>query len=203
MNSSWCPLYPEARISHLTRCHSDHCPILLETFPRRMTYLNRPFRFQSFWLSNPSFPKVVNQAWRRARDLSKNIENFDKEAKLWDKNHFGNIFAKKKRIMAWLDGVQRAMAYNPFPPLIQLENQLLKELDMVKGQETELWALKARMNWLVLSDWNTSFYHFSALTRRKRNQISPVKTGAGDWILEDREVMNYFRDGFHKLYTTS
>ena len=60
MNLSWCLLYPKARVSHLTRCQSDHCPILLESLPRRMNYLNRPFRFQSFWLSNPSFPKVVN-----------------------------------------------------------------------------------------------------------------------------------------------
>ena len=71
-----------------------------------------------------------------------NIDNFAKEAKLWNKNHFGNICAKKRRIMAQLDGVQKAMANNPSPSLIHLESQLLKELDMVNGQETELWALK-------------------------------------------------------------
>ena len=48
--------------------------------------------------------------------------------------------------MARLDGVQRAMTNNPSPSLIQLENQLLLELDMVNGQETEMWALKARIN---------------------------------------------------------
>ena len=138
MNPSWCLLYPEARISHLTRCHSDHCPVLLETLPRRMNYLNRPFRFQSFWLSDPSFPRVVSQAWKRSMELPENIENFAKEAKLWNKNHFGNIFAKKRRIMARLDGVQRAMANNPSPSLILLESQLLKDLDRVNGQETEL-----------------------------------------------------------------
>ena len=48
--------------------------------------------------------------------------------------------------MARLDGVQRAMVDKPSPSLIQLENHLLMELDMVNGQETELWALKARIN---------------------------------------------------------
>ena len=48
--------------------------------------------------------------------------------------------------MAHLDGVQRAMADKPSPSVIQLENHLLMELDMVNGQETELWALKARIN---------------------------------------------------------
>lgn len=203
MNPSWCLLYPEARVSHLMRCHSDHCPVLLETMPRRLVHLNRPFRFQSFWLSDPSFPKVVNQTWRKERKLSENIESFAKEASLWNKNHFGNIFAKKKRIMARLNGVQKVLAINPSPSLAHLENHLLEELDKVIGQETELWALKARMNWLVLGDRNTSFYHISALARRKRNQISSVKNGAEDWILEEREVMHYFREGFYKLYTTN
>ena len=56
MNPSWCLLFPDARVSHLTRCHLDHCPVLLETVPRQTTFLKRPFRFQSFWLSDPSFP---------------------------------------------------------------------------------------------------------------------------------------------------
>ena len=29
VNPSWCLLYPEARVTHLTRSHSDHCPVLL------------------------------------------------------------------------------------------------------------------------------------------------------------------------------
>ena len=29
VNPEWCTLYPEARVSHLTRCHSDHSPVLL------------------------------------------------------------------------------------------------------------------------------------------------------------------------------
>ena len=48
MNPSWCLLYLDAKVLHLTRCHSDHCPVLLETSPRRVVHLSRPFRFQSF-----------------------------------------------------------------------------------------------------------------------------------------------------------
>ena len=57
--------------------------------------------------------------------------------------------------------------------------------------------------WLVLGERNTSVYHISALTRRKRNLITSIKNGAGDWIMEEREVMNFFREGFYKLYTTA
>lgn len=34
VNPSWCLLYPEARVTHLTRIYSDHCPVLLEMLPR-------------------------------------------------------------------------------------------------------------------------------------------------------------------------
>lgn len=70
------------------------------------------------------------------------------------------------------------------------------------NQEAELWALKSRINWMVLGDRNTSFYHVSALARRKRNLISAVKNEVGDWLLEEREVMNHFREGFMSLYST-
>ena len=125
MNPSWCLLYPDAKVSHLTRCHSDHCPILLQTNPIRQLHLTRPFKFQSFWLSDPSFPNVVKQAWQQPRMLLEAIEVFSSQASIWNKNHFGNIFHKKKRVLAWLDGVQRALASQPSAALVALENQLI------------------------------------------------------------------------------
>ena len=101
MNPSWCLLYPDAKVTHLTRCHSDHCPVLMETNPCRPMQMNRPFKFQSFWLSDPSFPSVVNQAWRHPRNLREAIDIFATQANMWNKNHFGNIFHKKKR-ESWL-----------------------------------------------------------------------------------------------------
>lgn len=203
MNPSWCLLYLDAKVSHLTRCHSDHCPVLMETNPKGQMFLNRPFKFQSFWLSDPSFPCVVNQAWRQPRKLVEAIDIFAEQATLWNKDHFGNIFHKKNRIMARLDGVQRAMASDPSSSLVNLENYLIKELDMVLEQEKELWALKSRINWMVLGDRNTSFYHVSAIARRKCNLITSIKNGVGDWLTDEREVANHIREGFIKLYTTN
>ena len=45
INPSWCLLYPEAQVVHLTRCHFDHCPILLEMQPKINMGRKRPFRF--------------------------------------------------------------------------------------------------------------------------------------------------------------
>ena len=55
---------------------------------------------------------------------------------------------------------------------------------------------------MVMGDRNTSFYHVSTLARRKTNTITMVKNEVGDWLTEEREVMNHFREGFIRLYTT-
>lgn len=82
---------------------------------------------------------------------------------------FGNIFAKKKNIMARLNDIHHTLSIRPSNFFLNLENNLLKELDMVLNQEEELWALKSRVNWMIQGDRNTAFYHVSTLVRRKRN----------------------------------
>ena len=105
--------------------------------------------------------------------------------------------------MARLNGVQKAMANQPSSSLVLLENQLLKELEVILEQERDLWALKSRINWMILGDRNTSFYHVFTLARRKRNYISGIKNEVGEWLSEEREVASHMREGFLKLYTTS
>lgn len=72
--------------------------------------------------------------------------------------HFGNIFVQKKTIMARLNGIQRAMSLKHSDFLINLENELLKDLDTVLNQEEQLWELKSRVNWMIQGDRNTAFY---------------------------------------------
>ncbi|XP_030949822.1 uncharacterized protein LOC115973699 [Quercus lobata] len=202
-NPDWCLLYPEAKVSHLSRCHSDHCPILMETQPTRSVLLNRPFRFQSFWLSDLSFPSIVSHAWTNTRNLEDSITRFTNEATFWNKNHFGNIHSKKRRILVRIYGVQRAIALSPSNSLINFESQLHRELEIILDQERDLWALKSRINWMIQRDRNTSFYHVSALAKRKRNHIASIKNEVGEWITEVGAAMDYFRKGFISLYTTS
>ena len=45
--------------------------------------------------------------------------------------------------MARLNGIQCANAIRPSAYLLNLENELLRELDVVMGQEEDLWALKS------------------------------------------------------------
>ena len=203
VNPNWCLLYPEARVVHLTRCHSNHCPILLELQPRINRGRKRPFSFQTCWLSEPSFPSIVSQAWRDSPSLGDAVNRFTQAAIRWNGSHFGNIFTRKKNIMARINGIQLALSMRPFTFLVNLEDELLKELDCVLNQEEELWALKSRVNWMNQGDRNTNFYHVSTLVRRKRNQILAIKDAMGEWVHEESAVKEIVRSEINSIYTSS
>ena len=80
VNPSWCLLYPEARVIHLTRCHSNHCPILLEMQLITNIGRKRPFRFQTCLLSEPSFRPIVSRAWSDSPTLGEAVNRFTQAA---------------------------------------------------------------------------------------------------------------------------
>ncbi|XP_030924855.1 uncharacterized protein LOC115951891 [Quercus lobata] len=145
-NPDWCLTYPEAQVSHLARCLSDHCPILLELHPQNTFRLPRPFRFQSFWLSDSSFSNIVRNAWANQSNLVQATTTFVREAQVWNREHFGNILVKKKRLLARLLGIQKALATSPNLFLVNLDKQLQGELNKGLNNEEELWAMKSRIN---------------------------------------------------------
>ena len=83
---------------------------------------------------------------------------FADKAKIWNKEVFGNIFWKKRNLSARLMGVEKALANAPSQRLINLHNSLLGELEKILNLEEELWGMKARSNWLIQSERNTTFF---------------------------------------------
>lgn len=106
VNHRWNVLYPEASVQHLERSHSDHCPVILCLHQETQLVITlRPFRFQPMWLSHPSFPGVVKEAWTAQSGLPTAVTTFTSKAKEWNKNIFGNVFHWKRRICAKLGGI--------------------------------------------------------------------------------------------------
>ena len=60
-NAEWATLFPTAEIHHLPKVKSDHCPILLSTDPRERKP-PKPFRFEQMWLTDPTFPALVDES---------------------------------------------------------------------------------------------------------------------------------------------
>ena len=99
------------------------------------------------------------------------ITKFTNKARKWSTEVFGNLFARKRRVLARLSGTQKALANNPIVFLLRLEKQLIEEYALIMLQEEEFWAFKSRLNAATYGDRNTSFFHVSTVVRRHRNKI--------------------------------
>ena len=198
----WKALFVEANV-HLARANSDNCPLLLNLNLSLGERNNRPFRFQPFWLSHNEFPVLVREAWSGQDPyLPDAISVFTSKALRWNKDVFGNMFTRKKIIMARLLGVQKALASCPNPFLINLQNKLNDEYNLILQLEEELWAMKARTDWIIHGERNTTYSHMSTLVRRSRNIISSILNDNGEWVHNIEEVKDIFVTYFKKLYQT-
>ena len=73
---------------------------------------------------------------------------------LWNKECFGNIFRRKIRLRARLEGIQKQLSSNHSDHLLKLERKLHQELEMVLNQEALLWYQKSREEWITFGDSN-------------------------------------------------
>ncbi len=62
-NPEWQQMFEEANVLHLPRTSSYHCSILLNSCPEPHSFGRRPFRLETMWFSDPSFPNLVKDSW--------------------------------------------------------------------------------------------------------------------------------------------
>lgn len=60
--------------------------------------------------------------------------------------------------------------------------------------------MKARTNWVIFGERNTSYFHQSMLARRNRNRITRIQDENGNWIHNMEGIKELFLSSFKKLY---
>ena len=86
-------------------------------------------------------------------------KSFTLSALEWNRHVLGNIFWKKKRLLARLGGIQWALEDYYSHGLIDLEKQLRAKLEEVLSQKEIIWLQKSRQDWLCPGDRNTTYFH--------------------------------------------
>lgn len=103
------------------------------------------------------------------------LKCFSEKLLAWNRDTFGNIFRRKKRVQRHLKGVMRALDARTTVGLLRLKSMLKKEWTNVLLQEELLWMQKSREHWLGFGEKNTKFFHTLTLVRRRRNKIEMLK----------------------------
>lgn len=195
-------MFPEASVRHLPCTYSDHCPLLLtlakNPFPRRNV-----FCFETILTSHPDFIQLIHKNWMQHNFILQAIDDFTKDVQDWNINTFGNIFQRKKILLARIQGIQASPCYPTNTFLQYLEPDLLKKYNDILKLEEEFLQLKSCINWLEAGDANTKKLHLSTLHRQRRNRINALKDSVDNWIYDPKEIHIQIKSYYTTLFTTT
>ncbi|KAJ1388848.1 Reverse transcriptase zinc-binding domain [Sesbania bispinosa] len=140
------------------------------------------FKFAS--LINLPLPSSTN-TWVLRDEWVSNVVRFSTHITSWNRNVFGNIFLKKKRLLNRLQGIQSKLLEDSNPFLTNLRASLWDEYVQILDHEETYWFYMSRSKWLALGDRNTHFFHQSATVHKNKNQIDALKSDNCQWIYDE------------------
>ncbi|XP_019186575.1 PREDICTED: uncharacterized protein LOC109181278 [Ipomoea nil] len=179
-NTEWRTSFPDASVSHLPRIASDHAPVLIHTEKNRRRSSPPCFMYQAAWPTPPDFLNVVRRDWMTTREIPNNVSNVAGKLADWNKAHFGNIFIRKKILLARLGGIQSRLAISFHRGLAKLERKLRADLEEILHQEELFWYQKSREEWIASGDRNTAYYHAATTIRKSRNNVTRLQDKNGN-----------------------
>ncbi|KAJ8774453.1 hypothetical protein K2173_016899 [Erythroxylum novogranatense] len=131
-----------------------------------------------------------------ARKFHEAIRAVTRAAQEFNSKVFGNLFHRKRVLMARLKGIQLYLSHRHSPYLVNLEVQLADEYRNVLRQEELFWFQKSRIKWLQGRDRVMTFFHVTTLARRNKNRIDKLCLRTDIWTMDldviEGEVLSYF-----------
>ncbi|PRQ51592.1 putative transcription factor interactor and regulator CCHC(Zn) family [Rosa chinensis] len=202
-NDLWRLKFPDAFLQHLPKMKSDHCPLLLHSNSYvNSTNAEKPFRFQAMWMSHDQYSDFITNHWKEYSGvLQEKVSSLARDLKEWNSKTFGNIFKKKRRLLARIAGIQKCLCRNNNSYLLNLEQDLIKEYELICDQEAMYWQQKSRVKWLQEGDKNTKFFHLSTMIRRRRNKIEGLLDANGALCHNLEEMKDIAAGFFEDLFT--
>lgn len=129
---------------------------------------------------------MVREAWINQPNWTSVVNAFQDLVGDWNRKNFGNNFYKKRRLMARLEGIDRACAVGGNGHLKHLQHNLWKEYQDILNQEELFWYQRAKQDWIKFGDRNTKFFHLSTLVKRRRNSIEALIADNGEMVFDYR-----------------
>lgn len=163
-NYDWLAKFSTAIVHHLNCFSSDHRPIKVVFDPNSESqhWFRRPFRFKEMWLANMGCSDTILRAWETQHEgtlmfkVSKKLKKCKKMLKSLSKDQFNNVkrqIAMKKELL-WKAKEEAAKGGN-----YGVVSQLQRELNVLLDKESRMWRQRARTQFVVKGDKNTSYFH--------------------------------------------
>ena len=147
---------------------------------------------------------LVDHEWPRGgRNIHQSLVSLQKTLLDWNVRSFGNVYKRKRKAMARLNGVQLYLQDNPRSEFHQeLEVNLQEEIIRILAQEEELWRSKSRMERLGEGERNMRFFHRSVLIKRRASKILSLCDDVGNEVTDPESIRDLIVKFYHHLYTS-
>ncbi|KAK7282263.1 hypothetical protein RIF29_10909 [Crotalaria pallida] len=201
-NIEWRESFPNYSVINVPLPQSDHTTLWLRLDDNAgMNNKKKPFKFLAPWLDHPDFKTQVSHTWHTNSIWSDNMKRFTETMSHWNREVFGNIFNRKKRIIQRLDGIHRDPNFLSNNFLKNLRKKLWEDYEHIALQEEAYRFQQSRSKWIAMGDQNTRYFQNAALCRRKRNRINALLNEENSWIYDSNELKDMAVNYFSKLYS--
>ncbi|CAN0901854.1 Transposon TX1 uncharacterized 149 kDa protein, partial [Linum grandiflorum] len=199
--------FPDCRLIGLSRICSDHRAIILQCSD--LPVIRRPWKFETMWLHHNNFLDFAAENWAAyipgkhgINLVCTKLKRLKEGLKVWNKDCFGKIQDHVDNItnaISALDGLEEAGNLTNEARLHRCS--LKADLDFWWKMDEINWRQKSGALWLRYGDRNSSFFHRSANSRKKRNWIDRLIVDGQEFVGQrdiSSPIVNHFKHFFEE-----
>eukprot|EP00253_Pinus_taeda_P029510 PITA_29510 len=169
----------------------------------------RPFRFEEFWFTHPSFKDFVHSTWTsfsppegsKMFQFQQKLKHLKFHLKQWNSETFGNIFKVQHDLQKALVELQQEISTGGHTErTLEQEQHIHNQLKERRKQEEIYWKQKSRIRWLKEGERNTKFFHRTTVQRRMCNNIPFIQKPGGERVEQHEEIEKEFLNHFKQVH---
>ncbi|KAJ8424240.1 LOW QUALITY PROTEIN: hypothetical protein Cgig2_023861 [Carnegiea gigantea] len=157
---------------------------------------DKPFRFQAAWMPHAEFENLIKDKWRTQTPVHVALDALANQLNEWNREIFGNLFRKKRKIWGQIEGIQRKLEEEGPRYMLKLKRKLRICLDEItKPDELQSLVVEFYKDLFTEGGAESSGYNDNAYSTwgtrvralRELNSASMVKIGW--WMIHDPNAL--------------
>jgi hypothetical protein len=147
------------------------------------------FRFESYWVDNPTFLKCVQDSWERpshktnaAAILAHKFKNLRYDLKKWQTSlsTIKTLIENCNKVILLLDNIEEQRPLTI--PEFNFRKLVKLHLEKLLSAQYKYWKDRCSIRWIKVGEENTKFFHAMATQRYRRNAIAGLKSESGEVV---------------------
>ncbi|MCH84659.1 endonuclease/exonuclease/phosphatase family protein, partial [Trifolium medium] len=197
----WLDLFQQCQLHNVIADRSDHSPILLKLHEVSRSRTTRDFKFENSWLLEEDLEMIVKEGWEK-EPYSELITRLTSCSH--DMNEWGRKLRNKYRKEIEECRMELERLRGTMNPLQQARyEEVRNKMSNCLAHEEAFWRQRAKVYWLKDGDTNSRFFHATASSKRRRNEVTKLQNNEGVVVKAQHEICEVVKDYFVTLFSST